>query len=749
MQHKVLIILAVIGTAALLLHGDALAANYSPIQIIGGPDPSTEPGQFNSPYGVKFYGNKLFVADLRNNRIQIFEYDGSSWGYVSSFFSNTPTTVEVYNDEIYVLEHRPHHHLNVYDMDGNLVRSIGGSNDENRRVNYLHEFPGKFFHMVGLAVDDEGRIMVGDSANQRVQVFTNDGQLLFIFNGYEIYDALHYADTGEYEYVVGATADDRFATPMDVDVYDNMLVTIERRNGRIQVFELNYGEDGSIDSITKVASFGGVGSLPGYMSEPTGIAYDSNNGWIIASDTRNGRIQVFDINGNLQFFYGSTGSGERNLKSPRLVDVSSDGLVAVADQENNRIVILQLNPELPGDMDQPVAEPIEESLWYHFDDHREMFDIQFRIAASKGIDVYSAREMTVRALDWVVNLLRSMPSNDPNRLNIPWSSSLMGDVKSNGDVIYSAGCVISKPGSGGIGDPRSMHSPPPVVGDALFCSAALTRTVTSTTDVRSVVNSIEASFIDPDGSRRSVPFRIPYGEVMLPRAADFNYNIFGITLDKDGPWMLSVEFKKDGMLVDKIEVPFHVGNSYQFSSRDGLVDAIGSALSNSGFTDDEVQQVIQVIESSDISLPEQGTLIVEARRGSLYAFACILPHDPPLNIGESVQCLVIFMSLGSQVTVDDLHVYANAPSTIINIQSWNWAPNTIPDPFIWLSPPINMSEAGTWSIVADFTRGGSVVLSIPVTFNVVPESMIGIAGVLGTSLAVLAYRMRRKNGKSN
>ncbi|MEM4231770.1 MAG: NHL repeat-containing protein [Candidatus Nitrosocaldus sp.] len=692
MQHKVLIILAVIGTAALLLHGDALAANYSPIQIIGGPDPSTEPGQFNSPYGVKFYGNKLFVADLRNNRIQIFEYDGSSWGYVSSFFSNTPTTVEVYNDEIYVLEHRPHHHLNVYDMDGNLVRSIGGSNDENRRVNYLHEFPGKFFHMVGLAVDDEGRIMVGDSANQRVQVFTNDGQLLFIFNGYEIYDALHYADTGEYEYVVGATADDRFATPMDVDVYDNMLVTIERRNGR---------------------------------------------------------IQVFDINGNLQFFYGSTGSGERNLKSPRLVDVSSDGLVAVADQENNRIVILQLNPELPGDMDQPVAEPIEESLWYHFDDHREMFDIQFRIAASKGIDVYSAREMTVRALDWVVNLLRSMPSNDPNRLNIPWSSSLMGDVKSNGDVIYSAGCVISKPGSGGIGDPRSMHSPPPVVGDALFCSAALTRTVTSTTDVRSVVNSIEASFIDPDGSRRSVPFRIPYGEVMLPRAADFNYNIFGITLDKDGPWMLSVEFKKDGMLVDKIEVPFHVGNSYQFSSRDGLVDAIGSALSNSGFTDDEVQQVIQVIESSDISLPEQGTLIVEARRGSLYAFACILPHDPPLNIGESVQCLVIFMSLGSQVTVDDLHVYANAPSTIINIQSWNWAPNTIPDPFIWLSPPINMSEAGTWSIVADFTRGGSVVLSIPVTFNVVPESMIGIAGVLGTSLAVLAYRMRRKNGKSN
>ncbi|GBC72673.1 hypothetical protein HRbin04_00064 [archaeon HR04] len=100
------------------------------------------------------------------------------------------------------------------------------------------------------------------------------------------------------------------------------------------------------------------------------------------------------------------------------------------------------------------------------------------------------------------------------------------------------------------------------------------------------------------------------------------------------------------------------------------------------------------------------------------------------------------MSLGSPITIDDLHVYADAPSGTINIQSWNWAPNTIPDPFIWLGS-ITMSEAGTWSIVADFTTQGSVVLSIPVTFNVVPESMIGAVGVVGGSSAAVVYRRSR------
>jgi hypothetical protein len=116
-----------------------------------------------------------------------------------------------------------------------------------------------------------------------------------------------------------------------------------------------------------------------------------------------------------------------------------------------------------------------------------------------------------------------------------------------------------------------------------------------------------------------------------------------------------------------------------------------------------------------------------------------------LNVGESVRCLVLFLALpGEKITINDLHVYVDKP-THIPIRSWYWAPGTIPNPFLWLSDPITLNQAGEWNIVADFTKDDTVVISIDVTFQVVPESIIGIAGVVAGPLAVLAYKLRKKS----
>jgi hypothetical protein len=115
-----------------------------------------------------------------------------------------------------------------------------------------------------------------------------------------------------------------------------------------------------------------------------------------------------------------------------------------------------------------------------------------------------------------------------------------------------------------------------------------------------------------------------------------------------------------------------------------------------------------------------------------------------LNVGESVQCLVLFLALpGEKITINDLHVYVSTPTYIL-IREWYWA-DTIPNPFSWLSDPITLNQAGTWNIVADFTKDKEVVISIDVTFQVVPESIIGIAGVVAGPLAVLAYKLRKKS----
>ncbi|GIU71240.1 MAG: hypothetical protein KatS3mg003_0719 [Candidatus Nitrosocaldaceae archaeon] len=242
------------------------------------------------------------------------------------------------------------------------------------------------------------------------------------------------------------------------------------------------------------------------------------------------------------------------------------------------------------------------------------------------------------------------------------------------------------------------------------------------------------------------------------------YNIW--LMDNDGNILADMEKDK------KYEFAAEANNTYEFkivakaekesdnkeikdSEYNGindLLEKIKNRLIDEGFTDDEIDNIISnLLESlsANDNIPEQGAFLFNAKKGSIHALLCILPHDPPLLIGENIQCLVLYMSLGSPVTINDLHVYANAPSSTIPMFDENWAPDTIPDPFIWLSDPITLNEAGEWTIVADFTRDSSIVLTVDVTFNVLPEGMVGAVGLVGASIAALmVYSYRKRVIKS-
>jgi len=186
---------------------------------------------------------------------------------------------------------------------------------------------------------------------------------------------------------------------------------------------------------------------------------------------------------------------------------------------------------------------------------------------------------------------------------------------------------------------------------------------------------------------------------------------------------------------------YYAGGYFLFSNPNEFWDKLTSYYGRytGGFflysTDSEINEIIS----------KYNYFVFNSSEGSLYLFGCLLPHQPPLNVGQSVQCLVFF-SAGSNetITINDLHVYVDEP-THIPIQAWNWAPGTIPNPFIWLSGPITLNQAGQWIIVADFTENEQVVISLDVTFQVVPESIIGVAGVVAGPLAVLAYKLRKKS----
>lgn len=87
-------------------------------------------------------------------------------------------------------------------------------------------------------------------------------------------------------------------------------------------------------------SWGEPGVKPGQFHDPMGIAVSGDE--VFVSDARNGRIQVFDYDGQLKRIIGSAGDGPDQLGRPMNLDIF-DGSLYVADYWNDRIQVYALD----------------------------------------------------------------------------------------------------------------------------------------------------------------------------------------------------------------------------------------------------------------------------------------------------------------------------------------------------------------------------------------------------------------------
>ncbi len=69
-----------------------------------------------------------------------------------------------------------------------------------------------------------------------------------------------------------------------------------------------------------VTAWGGKGDGPGQFNDPTGIAVAG--GEVFVADARNGRIQVFDLDGNFKRQFGSPGDGPGRIGRPMNLSVA-------------------------------------------------------------------------------------------------------------------------------------------------------------------------------------------------------------------------------------------------------------------------------------------------------------------------------------------------------------------------------------------------------------------------------------------
>ena len=142
--------------------------------------------------------------------------------------------------------------------------------------------------------------------------------------------------------------DGQFDGPFKViQLADGNIAVCDTRNNRVQIFDV---------SGNFIRKFGSQGNGDGQFYNPIGITQLAD-GNIAVSDTRNDRVQIFDVSGNFIRKFGSQGNGDGQFYNVFDVTQLADGNIAVCDTRKNRVQIFDVSGNFiskfgsPGDRD--------------------------------------------------------------------------------------------------------------------------------------------------------------------------------------------------------------------------------------------------------------------------------------------------------------------------------------------------------------------------------------------------------------
>lgn len=174
------------------------------------------PGEFIFPTDVAFDDKgHIFVSEFGDNdRIQVFDAVGNYLYHFGRFGNgdgefSRPQSMVIDKGLLYVTD-ACNHRLCVFKTDGTFVRSMGGVGSD----------PGQFRFPYGLDLDEDGRLVVCEFGNNRVQLVdkeTGKGLKTWGHAG---------RDPGQLAYPWGVAVDKK-----------NRVIAVDAGNNRLQVFE--------------------------------------------------------------------------------------------------------------------------------------------------------------------------------------------------------------------------------------------------------------------------------------------------------------------------------------------------------------------------------------------------------------------------------------------------------------------------------------------------------------------------------
>ncbi|XP_061595299.1 tripartite motif-containing protein 3-like [Cololabis saira] len=212
---------------------------------------------------------------------------------------------------------------------------------------------GEFTNLQGICTSSNGRVVVADSNNQCIQVFSNEGQFRMRFG-------VRGRSPGQLQRPTGVTVD--VNGDIVVADYDNRWVSIFSPDGKFKN-KIGAGRlmgpkgvavdrNGHIIAVDNkaccvfifqsngklVTKFGGRGTTERQFAGPHFVAVNNKNE-IIVTDFHNHSVKVYSADGEFLFKFGSHGEGNGQFNAPTGVAVDANGNIIVADWGNSRIQV--------------------------------------------------------------------------------------------------------------------------------------------------------------------------------------------------------------------------------------------------------------------------------------------------------------------------------------------------------------------------------------------------------------------------
>jgi RHS repeat-associated protein len=230
----------------------------------------------------------------------------------------------------------------VIDKENNRIEEFDAAGKFIRTAGSKGSGAGQLISPSAIAIDSLGKIDVTDTGNNRVAQFNEKGEFVEVFGtnvnktkveagGTALEKNRCTASSGNVcQAGAGGSAEGEIAEPIGITTTgsQNMFV-VERKNNRVEKFN---------PQAELLAKFGSSGTGNGQLKEPTAIAYTAaGSGHLWVADTGNNRIEEFTTSYTFSMTVGKEGTGNGEFKAPDAIEANAEGNVWVGDQNNNRI----------------------------------------------------------------------------------------------------------------------------------------------------------------------------------------------------------------------------------------------------------------------------------------------------------------------------------------------------------------------------------------------------------------------------